>query len=201
MKHIKLNKEQLKDLREMGAGLNLDYCNANGADLHKGSMPDVHMLGALLREVNFNRSDMRGAYLLEADLTKSTFNETDLTGAEMSGVKAQFADFGFAQMSGVDMYGSDMQSTNFYGADLRGATAAHVDFSNAEMVGVDFEGADLGGGHFQRREFVQGESPQHRSPVCGSQGRESRRCRPDRCEDNLHGDPPVGRRDKFFLQP
>lgn len=91
--------------------------------------------GRDLSEVDFSRSDLRGASLVRAKLYASRFEESDLRGVDASG----------AYMTRASLAGAKTKNMSLRGAELTRAVLRGVDFTGADITGAYFDGAYLEG--------------------------------------------------------
>lgn len=103
--------------------------------------------GANLRELDLERAQLTGAFLMMADLTGAWLAFANLTGADLTFVTLTDATFSFgnladARLCHVDEFdGAKFFKTNLTGADLSYADLAGADLAGADLTGASFEGA------------------------------------------------------------
>jgi uncharacterized protein YjbI with pentapeptide repeats len=108
----------------------IDNRNLRGADL----------MGAMLRDTTFQRSDLTGADLAGVDGYRAKFVSANLTQASFENARLIEADFTRAQADSASFVNADLRNAKMVNATLRGA-----DFTGARVGGADFRHADLSG--------------------------------------------------------
>lgn len=130
-----------------------------------GSLKDINLVRANLREADLSGFIMDGADLVGADLRKSILSgailrnanlklvkmqEAVLVGTDLSASLAQNADMRGANLSNATLTDADYSQCNFENAIFDGAILKNVilrkaNFSGALLSGADLRGADLSG--------------------------------------------------------
>ena len=138
--------EQIEEELASGSCLDLTDVNAVGANLIEGD----------LRNTCWNRSDLRGAQLMDAELSGATFvgsdmsQQANLDGAVARGAILSQANLGGSNLSRVDLSGANLLSANLSAAqlaesNLSGATLVNANLSGAIAIGTDFRNASFSG--------------------------------------------------------
>lgn len=102
-----------------------------------------NLLGATLREIDWQGAHLRAINLRGADLTDADLSEAQLSGANLSG-----ADLSGAYLEGVNLSGSlgtnasfalgNLIGADLRQADLRGCNWSQAHFRDAQVAGADF---------------------------------------------------------------
>jgi uncharacterized protein YjbI with pentapeptide repeats len=119
-----------------------------GATMGGAELPEMSMIDADLRDIDF-----RGANLQGVLLDKAKLQGVDLRGADLQAASLQEAELQGADLRGANLQGSNLNKANLQGAsldyvklqgaDLAGTELQGAVFKNAQLQGVDWTGANL----------------------------------------------------------
>ncbi len=121
------------------------------------SQLDSITMGNIYAKANFQKTDLRAAYLDKADLSGAYFYGADLNGADLKKANLRrtdlrTADLKKADLSGADLNGADLSGTNLsranlsranLSADLSGANLNRADLNRTNLRKADLRAVDL----------------------------------------------------------
>jgi len=141
-------------------GANLDRSNLSGADLRRADLRGANLSHSALEDAVLEDARLDGASLYAsrldgATLNRANFEKADLRGAFMAGAHMDHADLQGAYLwsavlSKADLGGAQFGSAILIDADLRGANLGGAQLgsavlNNTNLNGTSLEGADLRG--------------------------------------------------------
>jgi len=110
--------------------------------------------GMVFRDVNFARSNFRGAYFFHADFGSAKFGKADLSGGHFNGGSFAGAKLGGARLAGAGLVGVSFARAQMQGACLRGARLDQNDFTGARLTSSDLRDCNLFGATFVDTTFT-----------------------------------------------
>jgi hypothetical protein len=116
----------------------------SGADLEKGD----------LRQINFQRANLRGVRLVDADLREANLCEAELYGAHCNIANLERADLSCAHLSHASLSDANLWQANLSDADLSCASLFHAflgeaNLSKADLTQTNFTWVILHGANLQ----------------------------------------------------
>ena len=99
--------------------------------------------GMDLRNVNFDNSDLGGAYLGRAQLQGASFHRADLRGAYLEEARLEHADLSWANLSGAYLYGATLERSTLNNADLTDSSLESVRLAGTRLIGTLLDRARL----------------------------------------------------------
>lgn len=118
-------------------GVNLVQLDLRGRDLHGLLVPNKANLGAS----QFNKANLRRAYLRHTHVGDSSFCGADLSGANLSGLNGSNVNFSDAILAGADFTDAQLGNPVFCGVDFGGVRLDGARFDVADLTGAKLEGA------------------------------------------------------------
>jgi len=133
--------------------------------LMDGSLQQISLVGAQLKDSNLGGANFAGAILRRADLSDVNLGDANLQGAILTGANLSGSRLDFANLSEADLEGAQLQDTalvrtimprakltgaNLQQANLEGTVLTHAnlmdaDLTDARLLGADLQHADLRG--------------------------------------------------------
>ncbi len=139
-----------------------------GATMGGAELPEMSMIDADLRDIDFRGANLQGVLLDKAKLQGVDLRGADLQAASLKGAELQGADLRGANLQGsnlnkANLQGASLDHVKLQGADLAGAKLQGAVFKNAQLRGVNWTGAKLDGVYFS--EIVMGWKEQDQSKL------------------------------------
>jgi len=138
--------------------------NSNQRKLRHANMYEAILLGAYLRQVDFQESylafaHLQGASLYQASLQGASLQAAHLQSAILAEANLQGAYLGDAHLQGADLQkadlrGADLRGSNLMGADLRAANLQGTNLSKADLQGADLRAANLQGADLREADLL-----------------------------------------------
>lgn len=102
-------------------GIQLNGCDATGADFSAATLTDLCALGANFTASQFEEAQLQNGAFCGANLTQANFRHSDLRRANLS----------WATLRQANLFGVDLRSANLAWADLREANLREVNLAGA----------------------------------------------------------------------
>lgn len=125
-----------------------------------GSLPDLHLEGATIRQAELEGAALSGARLQGADLTRAALqgallSEAELEGADLTGARLQGANLTSARLKGANLSGAQLEGAALWKAHLEAADLHFADLQSADLRQARLEGASLVGAGLQRADLCE----------------------------------------------
>jgi uncharacterized protein YjbI with pentapeptide repeats len=128
------------------ADADLSFVRAESANFFCANLRNARLEGALMRQVQFSRADLRGANCRRADLAFADLQSIELADADFTG-----ANLSYANLSSLNL-----QSAEFLGARFDNALMCDCNLEDMALPGANFEGAILHGAHLTTSRMPSG---------------------------------------------
>jgi uncharacterized protein YjbI with pentapeptide repeats len=113
------------------------------ASLRGRDLEGAVLIGAVLRKVDFEGANLRGASLDEAELQGASLVSAQLQGVPLNNAKLQGASLDLAELQGASLIQARLQGASLSSARLQGADLNHARLQGALLVGARLQGASL----------------------------------------------------------
>ena len=119
-------------------------CDFSGASFHQASLIGVHMPDLIMKEANFDQSNLTHAILRNGFFQNATFCRSILKKANLTGANLQYADFSDANLTNTKFCNADLRGVNFKGADLTNADFEDSIYNETTRFDADIDPERLG---------------------------------------------------------
>ncbi|MGJ3252941.1 MAG: pentapeptide repeat-containing protein [Elainellaceae cyanobacterium] len=150
---VNLSQANLTNADFRGANLrlaNLSRADLSNAELSGQDRNGVILIGADLKDANFNRANLSQANLSRADLSRANLSEANLTNVDLNRACLHGVDLRGTTLIGTILRDTDLRRANLIGVDLSGMDLSGVDLSEANLIRTNLNGANLTGANLSR---------------------------------------------------
>jgi uncharacterized protein YjbI with pentapeptide repeats len=130
-----------------------DTTDVTGANLNRAWLPNSHLSGVLLddiqaRDATFDEASLANISARRADFSRAKFSRAWLDQADFTDATLARADLSAVRARGTVLSGTDLRGAGLVDADLRGAIARDACLEGADLGGADLRKADFEGADF-----------------------------------------------------
>ncbi|MBC7774513.1 MAG: toll/interleukin-1 receptor domain-containing protein [Phycisphaerae bacterium] len=162
------NPEHLKILKqgvEVWNRWRINHYSDDQLDFTGATLNNIDLEGAFLEKSNFEKTDLRGANLIEAKINESVFIEAYLRDANLSNAHLYKSDFTEADLTEAILYEADIRlanlsdsiltRTSFVNSDLSGANLYRAkirdaNFENCKLINANLSNSQSSGSNFKQ---------------------------------------------------